>query len=526
MTAASKKDAIQIVNNGRSSASYALDIKADATNPGGITATGKAVVKTTGKSGVKDRPIIRFYNGVFTGTNVVYHSGSNGTNCPQCWVYGGVYNGTVYANRALFQFYGGTFNGSLQISVDSSAYALISGGRFKKLSNLYGSELNSDKFTIGSGKGVYDRGVYVDDEGYYVVVEDVITDFTAQFEARVDITPGVNDYLYYSSANEGYLYYTDADMAIKNHTTDPIEFVVAKIDNVPYATLAAALAAVQEGETITVYREITGNVKLPATLKNVTIKGGDKCLLKDMTISAADGNSIDYEGLTFDGITFENSNVVLTGWRTSGVVYKDITVTNCTFRNVTRTNNEAAFHINCDATEAVNGFIFTNNVIDGVSGASNSGLYAQLTGEVLISGNVINNVAFRPYVIQITTDDGIADSFVVTGNTFSGSSVGRAQGLGNNAEGTDNVELVVSENIFKGITGSQQICYWNFNAEKTTADLSKNYYDIDIAANPSKIYYNAAANSVEDLVTMGVYPIYTELNANGTINKDSLYTPN
>ena len=45
MTAASNKDAIQIVNNGRSSASYALDIKADATNPGGITATGKAVLK-------------------------------------------------------------------------------------------------------------------------------------------------------------------------------------------------------------------------------------------------------------------------------------------------------------------------------------------------------------------------------------------------------------------------------------------------------------------------------------------------
>ena len=211
MTAASKKDAITITAEGRSSASYALDIKADATNPGGITASGKAVVKTTGKSGVKDRPIIRFYNGVFTGTNVVYHTGSNGTNCPQFWFYGGVFNGTVYANRALFQFYGGTFNGSLQISVDSSAYALISGGRFKNLSNLYGSALNSDKFTIGSAKGVYDRGIYVDDEGYYVVVKEVITDFTDQFEARVDINPNSSNYFYYSSANDLYMYYTSKD---------------------------------------------------------------------------------------------------------------------------------------------------------------------------------------------------------------------------------------------------------------------------------------------------------------------------
>ena len=169
MTAASKKDAIQIVNNGRSSASYALDIKADAENPGGITATGKAIVRTAGKSGVKDRPIIRFYNGVFNADNIVYHSGSNGTNCPQFQFHGGTFNGTIYTNRTLNQFYGGTFTGSLQMSVDSSAYTLIAGGTFKQLSNLYMSALNSDKFTIGSGKGVYDREVYIDDNGYYVV---------------------------------------------------------------------------------------------------------------------------------------------------------------------------------------------------------------------------------------------------------------------------------------------------------------------------------------------------------------------
>ena len=223
MTAASKKDAIQVVNNGRSSASYALDIKADATNPGGITANGKAIVRTTGKSGVKDRPIIRFYNGVFNASNIISHSGSNGTNCPQFQFHGGVYTGTIYANRALIQFYGGTFNGSLQISVDSSAYALISGGRFKQLSNLYGSSLNSSKFTIGSAKGVFDRGVYVDDEGYYVVGGSVITEFGDKFAARAFIKPGVNDYLYYSSAKDNGLYYTNAEMAKEKNKNVPVE---------------------------------------------------------------------------------------------------------------------------------------------------------------------------------------------------------------------------------------------------------------------------------------------------------------
>ena len=217
LTAAKGKDAISITAEGRTSASYALDIKADATNPGGITATSKAVVKTTGKSGVKDRPIIRFYNGVYNASNVISHSGSNGTNCPQFQFHNGVYNANLSANRALIQIYGGTFNGKFYTSVDSSAYMLISGGKFKYLDNLYSSALNSDKFTIGSSKGNFDRGVYVDDEGYIVVGGAVITEFGDKFEAKATNASKAGSYLPYSSAAEHGLYYTNANLAIQKH---------------------------------------------------------------------------------------------------------------------------------------------------------------------------------------------------------------------------------------------------------------------------------------------------------------------
>ena len=217
LTAAKGKDAISITAEGRTSASYALDIKADATNPGGITATSKAVVKTTGKSGVKDRPIIRFYNGVYNASNVISHSGSNGTNCPQFQFHNGVYNANLSANRALIQIYGGTFNGKFYTSVDSSAYMLISGGKFKYLDNLYSSALNSDKFTIGSSKGNFDRGVYVDDEGYIVVGGAVITEFGDMFKAKATNASKAGSYLPYSSAAEHGLYYTNADLAIQKH---------------------------------------------------------------------------------------------------------------------------------------------------------------------------------------------------------------------------------------------------------------------------------------------------------------------
>ena len=261
MTAASKKDAIQIVNNGRSSASYALDIKADAENPGGITATGKAVVKTTGKSGVKDRPIIRFYNGVFTGSYVVYHSGSNGTNCPQFWFYGGEFNGTVYANRALFQFYGGTFNGSLQMSVDSSAYALISGGTFSKLSNMMGSALNSSKFTIGSAKGVYDREVYVDENGNYVIAA---SEPAEGIGADVAKTPRTNDYLAYSKvATEGQLGYTSAEVALNNN---PSATVTVYADEIDMPGTFKGTIIVPVGESVKI-------INAPADLKVATAEG-------------------------------------------------------------------------------------------------------------------------------------------------------------------------------------------------------------------------------------------------------------
>ncbi len=316
-----------------------------------------------------------------------------------------------------------------------------------------------------------------------------------------------------------------AEMGIEVTVDEEQIILVASINGNYYQTLAGALAAVKEGETIQLLAGTLeeGTIKLPATLKDVTFKGAEDhtTILKDMTIMAADGNSISYDGITFDGIVFENSRITITGWRNNGASVKNLTVNNCVFKNLNDTTSSAPVHINMAATEAVENFTFTNNVIDGAAGGQKSGVYAQVTGVTVFTNNVINNVSFRPYVIQLTTDDGVADELIVTGNTFSGSAVGRAQALTNNAAGTDSVKLVVSENIFTGITGSQQICYWNFNSETTTVDLSNNYFDIDVEANPNKIYFNSACQNNNDLIAAGLTSYYKELNEDGTINTES-----
>ena len=265
MTAASGKDAIHYVVNGRSSASYALDIKADAVNPGGITAEGKTIVshiKPSSNAPSKDRPITRFYGGVFKASYVVKQgstnafgfltSGYTGASAPYFQFYGGVFNGTIYLNRSQTQFHGGVFNGSIQMSVDSSAYGLVAGGTFKNLSNSMGSALNSDKFTIGTAKGVYNRDVYIDDNGYTVIAAEKPEQGEDGIEADVPKNPGANDYLAYSKvATEGKLGYTDVYTALEKNTTATVTVYVEELDMSEVTNFEGTIV-VPEGNDITI----------------------------------------------------------------------------------------------------------------------------------------------------------------------------------------------------------------------------------------------------------------------------------
>ncbi len=310
---------------------------------------------------------------------------------------------------------------------------------------------------------------------------------------------------------------------------------VAKIDGVQYIDLQTAFSALTENSTLTLlatvtYDELT-TIKMPATLKNVTVNGNGKTI-KNAKIMAADGSALDYDGLTFKNIVFDNTNIVITGWRASAS-FKNIAITGCTFKNIVRDSaNEAALHINVEEDEAINGFTFTNNIIDGVSGGSNSGVYMAGTGTITFTDNVINNVAFRPILLQLADCDGVTDNVVINNNTFSGSAKGRLQVYGTEIDngdgtwtpsGTDELTVDITENIFKDITSTQQICTWGLNTENY--DISHNYYDIDITENPSKIYWNNITPSDPDgLAELGIYPVYTELNEDGTINTESEYT--
>ena len=224
MTAASGQNAIEVTCNGRSSASYALTINADATNPGGITAKGNSCIYYKKSGSTKDRPIILINNGVFTGSYSINSTSNGNTNCPQIWINGGVFNSYMSLTKNLLKISGGTFHGAINCTGDQNAYRLISGGRFKSWQfmtadapNKFAVSSTMSKDQNGNWIGTYDVGLYVDDEGYLVVGGPVITGFGDKFAAKATNATKWSSYLKYSRAVENGLYYTNADMAIKKH---------------------------------------------------------------------------------------------------------------------------------------------------------------------------------------------------------------------------------------------------------------------------------------------------------------------
>ena len=215
LTAASGNHAIEVTCNGRSNASYALTVNADATNPGGITATGKSCIYYKKSDSTKDRPIILINNGVFTGSYSINSTSNGNTNCPQIWINGGVFNSYMNLTKNMLKVSGGTFHAAINCTGDSSAYRQISGGRFKSWQFMTADA--DSKFWVGTAKATYDVGVYVDDEGYLVVGGPVITEFGDKFAAKATNPTKWSSYLKYSSAAANGLYYTNAEAAIAKH---------------------------------------------------------------------------------------------------------------------------------------------------------------------------------------------------------------------------------------------------------------------------------------------------------------------
>ena len=282
MSAKEKCNAIEITCEGRSSASYTLTINADADNPGGITATGKACIYYKKTASTKDRPMITINNGVFNGSYSINSSSSNaGTNCPQYIFNGGTFNAYINLTKALMRINGGTFECKINCTGDVSAYRQISGGKFKKGSFQFltaGASGSEQKLTFGKDKNVYNTPLYINEEGYLIVGAEAPKDLV---KTRVPYGYFSN-YLEYSKAKEegGILclldaktvleeYGTKGEITVFNEQVDLGDISVGK--NKTFTINLADSIAVEGGENI---------LPISPTIGTVTLAEGAKFYIK------------------------------------------------------------------------------------------------------------------------------------------------------------------------------------------------------------------------------------------------------
>ena len=135
---------------------------------------------------------------------------------------------------------------------------------------------------------------------------------------------------------------TISDNTSSNITITHVNYGVAKIRDVEYETIDAAVAAANEGETIEVI--VAGDYKLPNLPKNVTIEGkADGAVSFTYTTSDSSIASVP-NGATFKNVTFNWGNVNYHGFQHAGTInmegctlngkffsYADMNFTNCEF---------------------------------------------------------------------------------------------------------------------------------------------------------------------------------------------------
>lgn len=285
-------------------------------------------------------------------------------------------------------------NGQAEISVSGSTFTNCPNKPAINADTNMEMTFTNNTFT-GCENGIYDA-----DSGTINGVDVQNTDAVAAAVAAINLT--TEDAAYITTVNE--VQYTDLETAIENAGSDSVIQLNAG--------------------TFTV-----GDVKFPATLSNVTIRGAENkgTILKDSSLRSADGSAVTYTGITIDGIVFDNSNLIFTGARSGEEIYRDWTITGCEFKNIVREGNYAALHFANSAGEPMTNFTLSNTVIDGVSGSSNSALVMQsVDGIINITGNTVKNAAWNAFQIM-RGDADTSISFV--NNEISG--IGAEEGIFN-----------------------------------------------------------------------------------------------
>lgn len=374
------------------------------------------------------------------------------------------------------------------------SYPFYNYGMFLVVDN---SEAGTGAIYCGVQTGIKDDGVSINEEAVFVMTGgNIICTHDSEDDAAVVnygiayITGGTIE-----GANNAVLNKDGATMNVLNGaliTGDVVGtgieagsgvYAVAQIGTAKYGTLQAAINAAKEGETVQLLAGTIeeSTITLPATLKNVTIQGAENAVLKNTLVTTpalgnTSGATINYDGVTFNGVAFDNSRIYLPGWANDAlnqsVSVKNLAITNCTFENIVATSNIAAVNLNMAQSELVENFTFTGNTINSITGGESSGVIALVKGDVTITGNTIKNVSGNAINVQfadakVTISDNTLENWGTSG-------AGRA--IRSVVIDANNASLTATENVMIHTDAPEEFAKVTGTDVAKVVNLNGNYW--------------------------------------------------
>ena len=265
--------------------------------------------------------------------------------------------------------------------------------------------------------------------------------------------------------------YTVTETGLVARPTD-----VALLNNVGYATIADALAAANDGDTINLLAGNHSKVLIDYrknVAKNITLVGTEGVNIAGVNMNGGNFGFVP-EGLTFKNITF-TGDVNVNNTDKFGVICKNLSIIGCTFTN-------AAFLVGSNST--IDGLKIENNKFNGTNTTNKTSILLQ--GEnhtnVLIKGNTIDGSVHNAVQLAIS----FSGKATIEGNTIKNTG-SRAIRISTG----DGAELTISNNIISNVNTNPE------EAEENNGQVMKITGDV-ISSTAEGNTYNGKAISFVD----------------------------
>lgn len=390
---------------------------------------GEAVVTNNTFNGVTNG----YYNAIEFGIN------GDGNNLSHATITGNTFNSAIQNN--YFNFYNMTADAVIDIT--GNHFLLAKKGsnaiRISNFRNVSGVtfNVNNNEYTYAndSDESQYEGFILLED---YSPEGDTVQDFSG-------ITININNLTSPSNAKQLFYVYDDQDGIIARNQPivkgdDTIsKFIVAKIDDNLYTSLKAAISAASDGQTVTLLKDTTESVVIPAN-RNVTfdLNGNKLTAPTDKRYDAI----VNYGTLTINDskktgeiISNKNSGIGIGANSNTTIVYAKITGQEGAiggYQNTvgaTLTINDGIFNGIDNAVVIFNGSEREGNAntITINSGTFNGtiksngyiacGIYAPWKDNIIVKGGTFNITGGAGIVARAGTVTIAGGEFNTTGNT-------------------------------------------------------------------------------------------------------------